>query len=181
MLKQISNPGGLYGLAADFNDGEVMTMINGSGGTVKVGDLVIIRVASAAPAAAYGTPVFTTSTTANDQKVIGVVAGQAYQAPDSGGSSLSPTFGIDPTVYAANAEVPIQWRGVARVNIAANTVAAGDPLVQSGVVKVAQTNTATITGAATNNTFWGSVFAIALEANTAKETTNNTIRALLLR
>lgn len=142
--KQITNPSGLWGVAADTNP-DTKTYSNNSGGALALGDVLVF--------AADATGVLaTTTTTVNDKTVLGVAAAPA----------------------AAGASVLVVIRGPARINIAANTVTAGDLLTTSAAAKVAILNAA----APAANAVTGSVIATALEASAAKDTAN-TIRAYI--
>lgn len=155
--KQITNAGGMWGLTADANP-DVRTFVNNSGGTVAPGDVVCFTTDTTGV-------LCTTTTTVNDKTVLGVVAAK------SPSDSLSTQSGV---TYASGAQTQVIIRGPARINIAANTVAAGDLLTTSGVAKVAAVNA----GAPAANAVTGSVIAVALEASAAKDA-NNTIRAYI--
>jgi hypothetical protein len=73
--------------------------------------------------------------------------------------------------------MPIIIKGPARINIAANTVAAGGNLSSSAVAKVAATAAAAGSVGALQGLV-GSFIAIALESQAAKDA-NNTIRAYI--
>jgi hypothetical protein len=72
--------------------------------------------------------------------------------------------------------MPVVISGPARVNIAANTVAANDLLTTSTAAGVAATNA----GAPAANAVVGSILGVALEASGAKDA-NNTIRAYIMK
>ena len=158
---QIPNPAGLYGLsgvtAPIFRE-----MVNNSGGTVLPGDVVVFATDTTGV-------LVTTTTTVNDKTVLGVVA--ARVPSDSINTQPATGPGLP---YAAGAVVPVIVNGPARINIAANTVAAGDILTTSAVAKVAATNA----GAPAANAVTQSLIAIALEAQGAKNA-NNTIRCYI--
>lgn len=149
--KTISNPAGVWGMTADTNDQEIITVVNGSGGTLLPGDLVIVD-------GVAGVSV-TTTTTANSKGVRGVVV------PSTAGTG---TVASTETV-ASGATCKVCVAGTARINIGAATVAALDVLATSTTAKVAAVNNAAGVGAG---------IAIALEADSAKDA-NNTIRALI--
>jgi len=154
--KSIANPGGLYGLTADTDDQEVIEIVNNTAGTLLPGDLVMFTTDLTGINAV-------TTAVANDFTVLGVVM------PTD--RSLRTVLTTD--TYAAGAVMPVCVRGHARINIGANTIAAGDRLTSSGTAKIAQTNTAT-----TVLTAVGSLIGIALEADSAKDA-RNTIRAYI--
>lgn len=151
----IANPAGALGLplagvtlggaTVMTNDGYYIEMVNNSGATRTYGDVVITDVTGLNA---------TTTTTLNDVKVIGVVA------------QMNPGG-----VVLAGKPMLVQIRGVARVNVGANTPAVNDVLTSSTVAGAAITNAAAIAAANVP-----SLFAVALE--TAKDT-NNTLRAKL--
>lgn len=150
--QQISNSGGLYGLTGEANP-DIKYMVNGSAGTLLPGDVVVFS-------GVAGTTV-TTSATLDDPTVIGVVGAQ-----DNPNDSLRTAASTD--TYAVGAVMPVVVRGPARINIAANAVAAAGALLgQSAVAKVAATNAAPVSG---------DTIAVAMEAAAAKDA-NNTIRA----
>ena len=159
----IPNPAGLYGLTG-IPPVQFVEMVNNSGGTLLPGDVV-----------AFTTDVtgclVTTTTTVNDKTVFGVVG--AKTPTDSVNTQAATGPGLP---YAAGAVIPVIIKGAARINIAANTVAAGDLLTTSAVAKVAATNA----GAPAANAVTGSIVAVALEANAAKDA-NNTIRAQIVK
>lgn len=155
--KLISNPAGLWGMTADANP-DVKTYVNNSATTVAPGDVVCFTTDTTGV-------LITTTTTLNDKTVIGVVAAK------SPSDSLTTQSGV---TYAIGAQTPVVIRGPARINIAANTVAAGDLLTTSTVAKVAVLNA----GAPAANAVSGSIIAVALESQAAKDA-NNTIRAYI--
>jgi hypothetical protein len=156
----IPNPAGSLGaLVATSGTQRVVDMVNNSGATRTYGDVVVVD--------ATGT-LATTTTTANDKKVIGVVG-------QTGQGSVGATQG-DGSTFAANAVMPVIVEGIARINIGANTVAVNDLLTTTTTAAVAGTNA----GAPAANAVIGSICAVALEANGAKDT-NNTIRAYVMK
>lgn len=153
---QIPNPAGSLGsFAATSGSQLVQDVVNNSGATRTYGDVVVID--------ANGVNA-TTTTSANDKTVIGVVG-------QTGQGTVGATTG-DGSTYAAGRVMPVITRGIARINIGANTVASGDVLTSSTSAGVAATNA----GAPAANAVVGSLIAIALEASGAKDA-NNTIRA----
>lgn len=150
----ITNPASLYGQTAAAPN-QFVELVNNSGASLAPGDVVVF-------ATDVTGVLVTTSTTVNDKTVIGVVGAKSPT------DSLNSQSGV---TYAAGAVLPVIIRGPARINIAANTVAAGDLLATSAVAKVAATNA----GTPAANAVTGSIIAIALEAQTAKDA-NNTIR-----
>lgn len=138
---------------------EVVELVNTSGATRTAGDLVVL---DATTIANYGQQA-TTSTTVADPAVVGVVG------PKTQGSLQS-----NADTYAAGAPMPVIIKGPARINIAANAVAAKDVLEQSGAAGVAQTNVTDIVA----NAGIQATIAVAAEASTAKDA-NNTIRAYI--
>jgi hypothetical protein len=162
--KQISNPGGLYGLTADPNPISI-DVVNNSGGTLLPGDLVCFTTDVTGVLA-------TTTTTPSDTSVWGVVAAKVPS------DSLNTQSATGPGLpYASGAVMPIIIKGPARINIAANTVAAGGNLSSSAVAKVAATAAAAGSVGALQGLV-GSFIAIALESQAAKDA-NNTIRAYI--
>ena len=170
--KDISNPQGLYGQAADFGGQLVIHVNNGAAAARKVGDLVIL----AAPASAFWTPSVATTTTAAVMNVLGVVGEPNEGFIDQGYIGTAPTYatttGSSGTSYAVGAEMPVIIFGPARINIGSNTVASLDHLFSFTTAGQAQSET-TATLAHT-----GSYIGIALEAQTAIDA-NNTIRCLI--
>jgi hypothetical protein len=124
--KQISNPGGMWGMTADPN-ADFKMYVNNSGGTLFPGDVVCFTVDVTGV-------LVTTTTTVNDKTVLGVVSAKA--------PSDTLTSQAAGTTYAAGASMPVVIRGPARINVAANTVAAGDLLTTSAAAKVAVLNAA---------------------------------------
>jgi hypothetical protein len=154
---QITNPSGAWGQTATQGS-TVRNYNNNSAGTLFPGDVVVFA-ADVTGANA------TTTTTVNDKTVLGVVA--AKTPSDSG--SVQPAG----STYGVGSPMPVVISGVARINIGANTVAAGDLLTTSAVAKVAATNA----GTPAANAVTGSIIGVALEASAAKDTATNTIRA----
>lgn len=145
----------------DFEQ-KLVECFNNSGAVLTHGDVVVIDNSAGQMPAAPGsiTGAVTTSTTSKDPKVLGVVS-------VTGDASTSAA-----TIAAGNT-CQVCIAGVARVNIAANTVAAGSFMSQSGAAKVAQGTAAPLAVADI-----GTVFGVALEAQGAKDA-NNTIRCLI--
>lgn len=167
--KQISNPAGLFGLGADWNDSDYTTVKNlATGATRTVGDVVVWSLP--VNSTTYYVPNVTTTTSAGSLYFAGVVVDPTYEGPDNA-SSLSPAAGSSGKTYAAGAEMPVVNKGVQRINIGSNTVTAADILTTSTGAGVAVTNNSATTGQG---------IAIALEASTAKDA-NNTIRAIIGR
>jgi|SRR5215510_6246647 len=158
--KTITNAAGMWGMAADSNP-TVRTFVNNSAGTLAPGDVVCFTTDTTGV-------LCTTTTTVNDKTVLGVVAAK------SPSDSLTAQPGV---TYAVGAQTQVIVQGPARVNIAANTVAAGDLLTTSAAAKVAATNA----GTPAANAVTGSIIAVALEASAAKDTATNTIRAYLTK
>src|SRR6516225_5222786 len=133
--KQIGNPAGSYGLTADPQEQWVIDMVNNSGGTLQEGDLVICSDVA-------GIQVTTTTTPSSTQVVgvvgtgapgtSGLVSGGGAGAIESGLAAASST-----NTFAAGAVMPVVFFGPARINIAANTVAAGAAVATSAAAKVA--------------------------------------------
>lgn len=157
--KLIGNPAGNYGLTADGQTPELVDVVNNSGGTLLPGDLVVIDVTGV---------LATTTTTASDTTVLGVVVPTDGQA--------TRTVASTETV-ASGAVMRVCVGGVARINIAANTVAAGAALASSTAAKVAAVP-ATAGTVAALQALVGSFIAVALESQAAKDA-NNTIRAFI--
>jgi hypothetical protein len=152
---QIANPAGVFGLTASPASPTVVSMVNNSGGTLVQGDVVVLSTDVTGC-------VVTTSTGGNDFTVIGVVGGHSQGAL----GSVSDT-----TTFPNGGIVPVIIQGPARVNIGANTVAAGAQLTSDTNAKQAKAN-----AASTVLTAVGTIIGIALEAQSAKDA-NNTIRA----
>lgn len=158
-MRTIDNPQGAFGQTATSGGQVVKWMKNNSGATIATGDVVI--------GDATGT-LATTTTTASDRAVIGVVGWSTF----SGLADTKETFAI-----AAN--IPVITYGYARVNIAANTVAAKGILASSTAAKVAAIpGTGADTAALT--ALIGSFLGVALEADSAKDS-GNTIRAFITK
>lgn len=162
--KTISNPAGLWGETADA-DPQYKIVVNNSGGTLLPGDVVCVTTDTTGV-------LVTTTTTASDVTVLGVVAAQ-----DNPSDSLRTAVATD--TYAAGAQMPVIIHGPARINIGANTVAAGGQLASSTAAKVAATPGAAATVAALQ-ALAGSFIGIALESQAAKDA-NNTIRAFICK
>lgn len=162
--QQIPNSIGAWTAGATYAGGGqqtahnyVISTINNSAGTRTSGDVVVMTDVTGVNA--------TTTTTVNDKTVIGIVATKS-------GSNAYAAGALPASTYAVGQEMPVIIMGIGRVNIASNTVAAGDVLTTSAAAGVAQTNA----GDPVANAVIGSLIGIALEANGAKDT-NNTIRA----
>ncbi len=151
-MGEIYNPAGVFGQTATSADPVIVWMVNGSGGSLRTGDVVIL--ATAVAGGVNGTTV-TTTTTADDKRVVGVVG----ESANSNSSSSAETF-------AASANLPVVVSGPARINIAAGTPAVGDAMATSTTAKVAVDPATPVAG---------SIVAIALETDAAKDA-NNTIR-----
>lgn len=152
----ITNPQGAYGLQATAPV-QYVEMVNNSGGTLLPGDVVTVDVTGV---------LANTTTTANDKTVVGVV----------GAKAPSDSLNTQPAnaTYASGSPMPVIVRGPARINIAANTVAASDLLTTTTAAKVAGTNA----GAPGANANTMSLIGIAMEASAAKDA-NNTIRCYI--
>lgn len=175
MPKFIRNPLGSFGLSADFSDSTVQSYQNAPTGAVRaVGDVVILVVP--VNATTYWAPIVTTTTTANDKSVIGVIGEKpAETGPDQpGGFASAGTASTSGATFAAGAEVFVIVEGPARINIGANVVAALDVLTTFTTAGQAATNAL----APAANAGIGSFIGIAYEASTAKDA-NNTIRAYI--
>lgn len=157
--KTITNPTGVWGLTPDA-DPTIQYVVNNSGGTLLPGDVVCFTTDVTGVLA-------TTTTTASDVTVLGVVAAQ-----DNPSDSLRTAAAGD--TYAAGAIMPVVIKGPARINIAANTVAASAALSTSTAAKVAAV-AATAGSVGALQALIGSFIAIALESQAAKDA-NNTIR-----
>jgi hypothetical protein len=176
MVKTIANPAGAYGLSPDFQDYISPAYTNNPLGTTRqVGD-VVSMVAPPNNTTAYYNPAVDGTTTAADVNVIGVVSEDKRTGPDSGqvGGGVGQAGGAGPTArtYAAGAEMPVVTEGIARINVSANTVAAGAFLV---------TSTATGVAAASATPTLGTVIAVALDPSTNAVTVGGktTIRAII--
>lgn len=148
----IPNRGGVYGQAATPEQ-EIKFYINGSAGTLKAGDVVVHQ-------GVAGTHI-TTTTTASDNLVAGVVA-----EPEAGGA---PGAAATAQTHAVGAIVPVVVAGIARVQIAAEVVIAGDFLVSTTAAKVAGADATPVAGQG---------LGIALEATAAADALT-TIRAMI--
>ena len=135
----INNPGGVWGETASSAAVDASDFINNSGGTLSTGDVVC---------SVDGMNV-TTTTTANDKTVVGVV----------GASGVGQTA-TNLQTFAAGATVPVITRGPARINVGANTPAANDILTTTTTAKVAGTNA----GAPAANAVVQSLIAVCLSA-----------------
>lgn len=156
--KTISNPAGVWGDAGYLADDQIVVeMVNGSAGTLLPGDVVIVKTTLGGTA--------NTTTAALDKDVTGVVLPKDRGVRTVGSSET----------YAVGAVMPVCVFGVARINIAANTVADKALLTTSAAAKVAATATPVST-VAELVAVWGAVIAVALEADSAKDA-NNTILA----
>lgn len=175
--KQIGNPNGSYGLTADPQEQVVVDMVNNSGGTLVEGDLVVCTDVA-------GINV-TTTTSASDTSVIGVVGTGAPGTSGlvSGGGAGAIGSGLaaasSTSTFAAGATMPVVVFGPARVNIAANTVAAKAVLASSAAAKVAAVP-ATAGSVGALQALVGSFIAVAQESQAAKDA-NNTIRCIIMR
>lgn len=158
---QINNPGGVWGLTPNPMSAEYVDALNNSGGTLLPGDVVVFSTDTT------GSKI-TTTTTASDPTVLGVVG--ARVPSDSLSTQTTDT-------YAAGAVVPVIIRGPARINIAANTVTAGAALATSTAAKVAAVP-GTAGSVAALQALAGSFIATAYESQAAKDA-NNTIRAYI--
>lgn len=155
----IDNPAGAFGQTATALGQIVYWAVNNSGGTLTTGDVVV-----SLPSASL----VTTTTTASDQLVCGVVGWKQY-------SNLSQ--GLE--TFAAGAIVPVVVYGPARIQIAANTVPARAVLSTSAVAKVAAV-AANAASVAALQALVGSFVATALEAEAAKDA-SSTIRCWVFK
>lgn len=155
---QIQNAGGVFGLAAQPNP-QTTDLLNNSAGTLFPGDVVVVG--------ADGVTA-TTTTTVNDKTVVGVVGSRT----PSDSTATQPVG----SGYLSGQSMNVVFFGPARINIGANTVAAGDLLTTSATAKVAATNA----GAPAANAVTGSIVGVALEGSGAKDG-NNTIRAYITK
>lgn len=153
----IANPGAQFGQKGSTSSKIVEYYINGSAVTLTTGDVVIFDTTSLSSTivgqAGLGV---TTTTTASDRLVAGVVDGDEQNS-------------IVANTYAVGTMVPVVVKGVARINIAGNTVATTDVLATSTAAKVATAPTA---ATATTNGSIGMYIGVPLQANTAKDTNN---------
>ncbi len=166
-----------------LNDQQVMEVVNTSAVALAHGDLVIVDTSAAAnattgwiPFPAVAAPpispqaagvAVTTSTTANDKRVLGPIS-QTGDAASFSGATI-PVGGNGWVVVS----------GIARVQIGAQVVVANDCLFQSGTSRQAISQTAaTVTAAA--GTYVGAGIGVALEATAAKDA-QNTVRAIIAR
>lgn len=158
--RQINVPNTVWGqplLGGGANEQILVEVVNNSGGTLQHGDVVVWDTTAAGlpTAPADGGKLVTTSTTANDPQVAGVV-------------STDGTASTNSLTVPAGGNCLICIGGVARVNIGAGTVAKGGLL----------STTTTAKQAATATTALGNLLGVATEAQTAKDA-NNTIRAII--
>jgi len=151
---QIYNPAGAYGLTPSAPV-TFIELVNNSAGTLAPGDVVCFTTDVTGV-------LVTTTTTVNDKTVIGVVGAR------NPSDSLTVQSGV---TYPVGAPMPVIIRGPARVNVGANTPAAGDLLTTAAVAKTAATNA----GTPAANAVTGSIIAVALEAT--KDVGTNTLRA----
>lgn len=127
-LRTISPAPGVYG-SSNTAEGVIIVCTNGSGGSLQHGDVVIMD-----PATAGNVVSITTTTTAQDGLVFGVV-----QDPSNIGATVT-------TTYASGAAVPILVLGAGRINVGAGTPAARDFLTASGTAKVAVVDATPVAG-----------------------------------
>lgn len=155
-----------------LNEQQVLECVNTSAGTLNHGDVVVFDRSAAAnattgwipfpavaapPISPQGSGVaVTTTTNANDKQVVGPIS----MTGDS--STFSGSIAIGGTCWVCIA-------GVARVQIAAQVVVAGDMMATVAVAKTAIGTTAPVAGNV------GAFFGVAQEATAAKDA-NNTIR-----
>ena len=147
------------------NDGVFLEMKNNSGVALQYGTVLVTDVTGLNA---------TTSTTAHDNTIIGVVS-------EFGCITVSIAGTPTPAVPIGGSII-VQHRGIARVNIGANAVAANATLEQSATAGQAQVITAATTVTVNVQGTLGAVGSIlgtALEANAAKDTFN-TIRVKLI-
>jgi hypothetical protein len=161
--KQIVPPIPVWGgYGTGVAEQQLLECFNNSGATLAQGDVVVVdNSAGQMPAVVAGAPngatgAVTTSTTAQDPKTVGVV-------------SIDGTSNTNGGIIQPGGTCWVCVCGIARVQIGANTVAAGAALAQSGTAKQASTPA---TPAVNSN------IGAALEAQTAKDA-NNTIRAFI--
>lgn len=165
--KQINPPATIWGGYSTGNgEQQILECVNTSGVTLAHGDVVVVDNSAGQMPTAPGsiTGAVTTTTTASDPKVVGVVTIDA--TANTNGGIIQPG-GVCYVVMA----------GVARVQIAANTVTVGQALASSATAKVAAVP-ATAGSVGALQALAGSFIGIALEANTAKDA-NNTIRCMM--
>lgn len=156
--KQISAVAPVWGgLGSGNAEQKYVECFNTSGGTLAHGDVVVVDTSATQMPTAPGscTGAVKTTVTALDVTVVGVV-------------SVDGTPNTNAGTIPVNGACLVCISGVARVNIGANTVAAGAALGTTTTAKQAGSVTATI----------GATLGFALEAQTAKDA-NNTIRALV--
>lgn len=156
--KQIVPPITIWGGYSTGNGEQVLIeCFNNSAGALAHGDVVVVDNSAGQMPAAPGsiTGAVTTTVTAQDVKVIGVV-------------SVDGTANTNGATIPVGAVCTVCIAGVARVQIGANVVALAAALGTTTTAKQAGSVTAAI----------GSTLGFALEANTAKDA-NNTIRALV--
>jgi len=135
----------------------VAEVVNNSGGTLLPGDVVVMTDVNGL--------LVTTTTTAVDMQVKGVVLPVDRSLRVVGAAET----------YAAGAVMPVCIFGNARINIGANTVAAGGNLATATVAKTAATPAAAGSVGALQLTIGGFI-AVAQESQAAKDA-NNCIRA----
>lgn len=148
---QIYNPGGAFGLTGT-PPVTFVQMVNGSSGTLLPGDVVVFNADTSGVIAS-------TTTTAADVTVLGVVGARIPTDSLNTQSTSNP--------YPTGAVMPVIVQGPARINVGANTVAAGAVLGTAAVAKTAITEATPAVATA---------IAVALEA--AKDA-NNTVRAYI--
>lgn len=149
-FKTIANEGGAFGLNGSGttfpgNDQVLIEVVNGAAVALQHGDVVVWKTPF------DGTTV-TTTTTANDRNLAGVVSA-------TGDSST------DATTYAVGAQLRICVVGVARVNVGATTPAALDCLTTHTVAKNGTTNAVAPVANNVLGSFIGNCLAAAKDAN----------------
>jgi hypothetical protein len=145
---QISNPGGLYGQTASVEVDHI-DAVNNSAGARTPGDVVVFATDATGVLA-------TTTTTVNDKTVWGVVGARIPT------DSINTQSGV---TYAVGAVMPVIIRGPARINVGANTPAAGDLLTTAAVAGTANTNAGAPAANAVTGSLIGIVRAAAKDAN----------------
>lgn len=160
--RQINAPNTIWGQplsGGGSNEQILLEVVNNSGGTLAHGDVVVWDTTAAGlpTAPADGGKLITTTTTANDQTVAGVV-------------SVTGDASTNALTVASGANCLICVSGVARVQIGANTVTKGTHILQTF------TSAKQATGIANASALAGAVLGVPLESNAAKDA-NNTIRA----
>jgi hypothetical protein len=149
-IRTISNEGGAFGqngsgAAIPGNDQLLIEVVNGAAVALVHGDVVVWKTP-------FDGCTVTTTTTANDRLLAGVVSA-------TGDSST------DATSYAVGAQLRICVKGVARVNVGATAPAANDCLTTHTTAKQGTTNAVAPTANNVLGSFVGNALLATKDAN----------------